>query len=395
MLLGGIRYLLPVIKAAHEQGYYVITADYIPDNIAHKYSDEYVNVSIIDKEAVLAVAKEKQIDGIMSFGVDPGVVAASYVQNKLNLPSFGPFESVEILQNKDKFRAFLAQNGFNVPWAKGYSSEEEAMADASSFSMPCIVKPTDSAGSKGVTRVDSIGELEKAVKYAFEHSISHRIIIEEFIEKEGCSSDSDCFSLNGDLKVVTFSAQRFDENAAGAFVPAAYSWPSSMNMRQEAELTSEIQRLLTLLHMNTSIYNIETRVGTNGKPYIMEVSPRGGGNRLAEMVRYATGMDMITACTRAAVGDSVGEISQRPLDGHWAEVILHAEKEGSFDHLEVSDDIKPFVIETDLWVSEGDKVEAFDGANHAIGTLVLRFPSSAELEKAMGNIGVWCNVVVK
>ena len=53
MLLGGIRYLLPVIKAAHEQGYYVITADYIPDNIAHKFSDEYVNVSIIDKEAVL------------------------------------------------------------------------------------------------------------------------------------------------------------------------------------------------------------------------------------------------------------------------------------------------------------------------------------------------------
>lgn len=256
MLLGGIRYLLPVIQAAHEQGYYVITADYIPDNIAHKYSDEYVNVSIIDKEAVLAVAKEKQIDGIMSFGVDPGVVAASYVQNKLNLPSFGPFESIEILQNKDKFRAFLTDNGFNVPWAKGYSTEEEALADASNFSLPCIVKPTDSAGSKGVTRVDSLAGLEKAVKYAFEHSISHRIIVEEFIEKEGCSSDSDCFSLNGELKVVTYSAQRFDENAAGAYVPAAFSWPSSMNMRQEAELTSEIQRLLTLLHMNTSIYNI-------------------------------------------------------------------------------------------------------------------------------------------
>lgn len=395
MLLGGIRYLLPVIKAAHEQGYYVITADYVPDNIAHKYSDEYVNVSIIDKEAVLSVAKEKQIDGIMSFGVDPGVVTASYVQNQLNLPSFGPYESVEILQNKDKFRAFLTENGFNVPWAKGFSTEEEALADASNFTMPCIVKPTDSAGSKGVTRVDSFEQLDKAVKYAFEHSISHRIIIEEFIEKEGCSSDSDSFSLNGELKVVTFSAQRFDENAAGTFVPAAYSWPSSMNMRQEAELISELQRLLTLLHMNTSIYNIETRVGTNGKPYIMEVSPRGGGNRLAEMVRYATGMDMITACTRAAVGDAVGDISQQPLDGHWAEVILHAEKEGFFDHLEVSDDIKPYIVETDLWVSEGDKVEAFDGANHAIGTLVLRFPSSERLEKSMSHIGSWCKVVVK
>ena len=394
MLLGGIRYLLPVIKAAHEQGYYVITADYLPDNIAHKYSDEYVNVSIVDKEAVLKVAQEKQIDGIMSFGVDPGVVAASYVQNKMGLPSFGPFESIEILQNKDKFRAFLKANSFNVPWAKGYSTEEEALADKFWFSWPCIVKPTDSAGSKGVTRVDKPCDLEAAVRYAFDHSISHRIIIEEFIEKEGCSSDSDSFSLDGDLKVVTFSAQRFDENAAGTFVPAAFSWPSSMNMQQEAELRSELQRLVSLLHMNTSIYNIETRVCTNGKTYIMEVSPRGGGNRLAEMMRYATGVDMITACTRAAVGDPVGEISQKPLNGHWAEVILHAGEAGLFDRLEVAEDIKPYIVETDLWVEKGDKVEVFDGANQAIGTLVVKFPSAEMLEKAMANISSWCHVWV-
>ena len=89
MLLGGIHYLLPVIKAAHEQGYFVITADYMPDNVAHKYSDEYVNVSIVDKEAVLKVAQEKQIDGIISFVVDPGVIAAAYVQEKMGLPLLG------------------------------------------------------------------------------------------------------------------------------------------------------------------------------------------------------------------------------------------------------------------------------------------------------------------
>ena len=142
MLLGGIRYLLPVIEAAHEQGYYVITADYLPDNIAHRYSDEYVNVSIIDKEAVLKVAREKEIDGILSFGVDPGVVSASYVQTQMGIPSFGPFESVEILQNKDKFRTFLSENGFNVPWAFGFSSLEDALADTDKFSYPLIVKPT-------------------------------------------------------------------------------------------------------------------------------------------------------------------------------------------------------------------------------------------------------------
>ena len=128
MLLGGIRYLLPVIDAAHKLGAYVITADYLPDNIAHKYSDEYVNVSIIDRDAVLKVAQEKQIGGILSFGVDPGVVTAACVAEKMGLPS-PPLKSVEILQNKDKFRDFLQTNGFNCPWHKGYESKEKALSD--------------------------------------------------------------------------------------------------------------------------------------------------------------------------------------------------------------------------------------------------------------------------
>lgn len=395
MLLGGLRYLIPVIEAAHKQGYYVITCDYLPDNIAHKYSDDYVNVSIVDKEAVLEAAKEKQIDGIMSFAVDPGVVAASYAQNEMGLPSFGPYESVCILQNKDKFRAFLTENGFNVPKAKGFGSMEEAIAAREWYEFPVIVKPTDSAGSKGVSRVDRYEDLKPALKYAFEHSISGRVIVEEFIEKQGCSSDSDSFSYDGKLVFTTFSAQRFDKNATNEYVPAAYSWPSTFTKEQETCLTSELQRLLTLLHMNTSIYNIETRIGNNGKPYIMEVSPRGGGNRLAEMARMGTGVDMITACVRAAVGDSVPPIIQKPFDGHWAEVILHSEKEGVFKGLDIDDRIMPFVKQTDLWVKPGDKVESFTGANEAVGTLVLCFDNSEQLEHSMRNINEWCKILIK
>lgn len=396
MLLGGIRYLLPVIKAAHEQGYYVITADYIPDNIAHKYSDEYVNVSIIDKEAVLKVAQEKQIDGIMSFGVDPGVVSASYVQNKMGLPSFGPFESVEILQNKDKFRAFLANNGFNVPLAKGFDSIESAMNEMYWYPWPVIVKPTDAAGSKGVTRVDRPENLKPALEYAMEHSISGHIIVEEFIEKDGCSSDTDSMSIDGKLVFTSFCAQRFDVNATNPYTPAAYSWPSTFTKEQEDYLKSEIQRLITLLGLKTVVYNIETRIGTNGKPYIMELTPRGGGNRLCEMLRYATGVDMITAITRAIVGDPILEpIEQKPYNGHWAEIILHADKIGVFDHLDISKKLPAEIIEEDLWVKQGDKVESFEGANNAIGTLVLKFVTAEELELAITHQREWLKVVVK
>ena len=383
MLLGGLRYLLPVIEAAHKLGIYVITCDYLPDNIAHKYSDEYRNVSIVDKEAVLAVARELQIDGIMSFAVDPGVVTAAYVQEKMGLPG-NPYGSVCILQNKDRFRNFLTKHGFNVPKAKGFSSIAEALAEAYWYPWPAIVKPTDSAGSKGVTKVNRLEDLEPALKVAFEHSLSGRVIVEEFIEKQGCSSDTDCFSIDEELKFVSFSAQRFDENAPNPYTPSAYSWPSTFTQEQEAYLTSEIQRLLTLLGMRTSIYNIETRVGTNGKPYIMEVSPRGGGNRLAEMIRFATGVDLITNAVRAAVGEEVIEVEQKPYDGHWAEVVLHSDKDGIFQELLIDASVfNAKVIETDLWVKPGDCVREFRGANDAIGTLVLNFASESELVSAL------------
>ena len=394
LLLGGLRYLLPVIEAAHKQGYYVITADYLPNNIAHKYSDEYINVSITDKEAVLREAQKRNIDGVISFAVDPGVVTAAYVQNKMRLPSFGPYESIEILQNKDKFRKFLTDNKFTVPKAKGYSSKDSALKDADNWDYPVIVKPTDSAGSKGVSRVDSSDELSVALEYAFDNSIKGHVIIEDFIEPQGCTSDSDSFSVNGEMKFITFSAQRFDKNAANPYTPSAYSWPSTYTAEQEKGLRNELQRLVKLLHLNTTVYNIETRIGKNGKAYIMEVSPRGGGNRLSEMIRYSTGVDFITAAVRAAVGDSVN-IEPRELNGHWAEVILHADNNGQFVELQMSEDFKKnHVFQIDLWVKKGDMVEAFDGANKAIGTLVLKFDSNEELETVLQNQNAYFNVIV-
>ena len=395
LLLGGSRYALPIIKAAHELGIYIITCDYLPDNIAHKYSDEYCNVSIIDKESTLEAAKKHKIDGIMSFACDPGVVTAAYVAEKLGLPSCGSYESVSILQNKVKFRKFLTDNGFNVPTARGYKNMIDALSNLEMFQWPVIVKPADSAGSKGVTRVDVPEKLKESIEYALSFSHCNEFIIEDFIEKKGFSSDTDSFSVDGELKFVSFNSQRFDEKAENPYAPAAYSWPSSMSEEHQRELTSEIRRLLKLLDMRTSIYNIETREGTDGKAYIMEVSPRGGGNRLAECLKYATGVDLITNAVLAAVGMPVRDVEQKPYDGYWAEVVLHSDCPGVFDSLWVADEIMDNVIERDIWIEPGTKVGGFSAANEAIGTLVLKFNSEKRLQQIMGDIPKYIKVILK
>lgn len=105
LILGGSRNVIPAIEAAHQLGVHVITCDYLPNNIGHTYSDEYYNISIIDKDAVLDLSRNLKIDGIISFATDPGVLSAAYVAEKMGLPT-SPYKSVEVLQNKDLFREF-------------------------------------------------------------------------------------------------------------------------------------------------------------------------------------------------------------------------------------------------------------------------------------------------
>lgn len=385
MLLGGLRYLIPVIEKAHELGLHVITCDYLPDNIAHKYSDEYHNVSIIDKDAVLKLARKLEIDGIMSFAVDPGVVTAAYVAEQMGLPNVGPYESVCILQDKARFRAFLRRHNFNCPWSYGFSSVEAALAAVEQFTYPAIVKPTDAAGSKGVSRIDSAAELHAALDSAMKNSLSDNIIIEEFIEKTGCSSGSEAFVENGKLTFISFASQRFDEKAANPYTPAGTSWPSTFSEEHEKELTDEIQRLIDLLEMRSAIYNIETRVSTNGKPYIMEVSPRGGGNRLAEMLQLATNAPLIENAIRAAIDMPLLTMPPCEYQGHWMLLMVHSDKDGEYESLSINPSYTNVVKEVDLWVRKGDKVRKFNGANDAIGSIFLHCESQAQIETILQN----------
>ena len=393
LLLGGAQYLLPVIEEAHKLGLYVITCDYLPDNIAHKHSDEYRNVSIIDKDAVLSTARELGIDGIMSFACDPGVVTAAYVAEKLGLPFAGSYEAVSILQNKGRFRRFLTENGFNVPWAKSYTESAEALADSAGFNWPMIVKPVDSAGSKGVTRVDFPDALPDAIEHAKAFSICGDFIIEEFITQQGFSSDTDCFSVDGELRYCSFDEQHFDACADNPYTPAAYAWPSTMPAWAQAELRQELQRLIMLLGLGTGLYNIESRLGTDGKTYIMEVSPRGGGNRLSEVLSMAAETNLVANAVKAAVGLPVDEMRDPVYNGHWTEIILHSSRDGIFRALEIAPELESAVVQRDLWVKPGDAVERFSGANKAIGTLVMNFPTREDAEKYMADDS-WYSVAV-
>ena len=395
MLLGGIRYLLPAIEAAHRHGCQVITVDYLPENIAHRFSDEYHNVSIMDKEAVLQLAKELQIDGILSYAVDPGVVAAAYVAEQMGLPFTCSYEAACVLQDKARFRQFLIDNGFNAPHAKGYTKAEDAIKDVHYFSWPVIVKPVDSAGSKGVTRVDNPEELANAIAHALEESHNGHFIVEDYLEKIGLSSGSESFFVDGKLLYNAFYDQYFDADAVNPFTPSAECWPTNKSEEIQADVRCQLQRLGDLLHFGTGLFNVEWRVCKDGEVYLMEVSPRAGGNRLAEILNYATDVDIIEAEVAKAIGDVLPTVHEPNYKGHYCILVLHAEKPGYLQDISIAASFPGELIEKEIRVDIGAKVEPFSGANNAIGSLFLRFNTREEMDYALTHQQDWLTISIE
>jgi hypothetical protein len=113
------------------------------------------------------------------------------------------------------------------------------------------------------------------------------------------------------------------------------------------------------------------------------------------MLKYATGVDLIQNAVKAAVGLRDLHVKQTPYVGNWAEVILHGDKRGTFVRLDISDEVSSYVVERDLWVKPGDEINPFNGANDAIGTLVLNFDSQEQLVKRMSNQTEWLKIQVR
>ena len=139
LLLGGSAQQIVAIKTAKKHGFYTVLCDFLPDNPGQYEADKFYLVSTTDKEAVLKVASDEKVDGVLAYASDPAAPTAAYVAEKMGLPT-NPYLAVETLCNKDKFRVFLKDNGFNTPVAMGYSAKN---VDTLIFSLLVFVKPVD------------------------------------------------------------------------------------------------------------------------------------------------------------------------------------------------------------------------------------------------------------
>ena len=397
LLLGGSAQQIIAIETAIRMGLRTVLCDYLLDNPGQYHADKFYQVSTTDKEAILKVAVDEKIDGILAYASDPAAPTAAYVAEKLGLPG-SPYESVEILCNKDRFRQFLKENGFCTPEASGYSTIDEALDALRSnrFSFPVIVKPVDSSGSKGVSRIDDVSGAESKLQYAMSFSRSQRIIIEEYVEKYGYQIAGDGLSIDGNLVFRYFANDHFDPKCVNPFVPISASFPYNMPEEVQDKVHNEIQRLLSLLQMGTTTYNFDLRIDKDYNVYLMEVAPRDGGNYIPDIIKYATGVDLVECSVKAAIGEQIDVSTFGKPQGYWSYYAVHSYVDGILDHVYIKPEVeKNNIVENHLIKNPGDEIKAFTGANTTLGILLMKFDSMEQMLHMMDHSEEWIEIKMK
>lgn len=395
LLLGGSMQQIPVIVKAKEMGYYTITCDYLPQNPGHKFADEYHNVSTTDKEAVLELAKQLKIDGIVAYASDPAAPTAAYVSEKLGLPG-NPYVSVDLLTQKDKFRDFLTKNNFFVPRAKGFNNYLDAFNDIDNYTFPIMVKPVDSSGSKGVVKVYKKEDLKPAFEEAMSYSRNKRIVIEEFVEKKGYQVSGDGFSVDGKLVFTSYGNELYSGKGLREYVALGEFWPSLLSQEQKDKIDSELQRLITLLGMKTCAYNIEVILDKDDNVFILELGPRNGGSYIPQLIQYATGVDLVEYTIKGAMGEDCSDLKHMPTKGVWSNYMILSTKTGKFKGIKFDKDFKENnLISCFCTYNQGDSVHAYQNTTHSLGTILFKAKTVDEMIYITNNIEKYYEVEVE
>ena len=290
----------------------------------------------------------------------------------------------------------LKKNGFHVPKAKGYSKLEEAAKEIDGFKFPVMVKPVDSSGSKGVSKINHSSELENAVKAALVYSRCKRFIIEEYVEKYRYQIAGDGFSVDGKLVFRCFANEHFDGTGINPYVPVGESWPYDMPGEIHEKLHNEIQKALTLLNMKTGAYNFDARIDENKSVYLMEIGPRNGGDLIPQVTEYATGVDMVEYTIKAAMGESCSDLHMVEPEGYWSCYMIHSQERGILKEVWIDDDFKRNnIVEYEMQFEPGDEIEAFTGSNGTLGTMILKYQTREEMLEKMDHMENWVRVILE
>lgn len=326
MVLGGVAPHIELLNLLKGKGYETILVDYLEEPPAKDYADIFIRESTLDKEKVLELAKQYQIDLIMTICVDHANVTMCDVAEKLQLPV--PY-SLEVAMNttdKSRMKKVMKENG--VPTSDYYVIKKQDCIPED-IHYPVVVKPVDCNGSKGIRKADNYDELIQALPEAFSFTRKGEVIIEGF--NDGFEIQVDCFANHGEANVLMIREKlpmprgnSIALQSRGSLTPARISEDCKNEIYKIAD---KIAKGFKLEHTPFFFQAI-----TDGnKVMVLELSPRIGGGLSYKLLKKQTDFDVIEAIYQSYFGN-LDQISICAKDQYLLTTILYGIN-GKFDHI--------------------------------------------------------------
>ncbi len=393
LLLGGSSQQVIAIETAKKMGHYTILCDYLEDNPGQYIADKFYLASTTDKELILSIARDENIDGILAYASDPAAPTAAYVAEELGLPT-NPYKSVDTLCNKGKFRKFLSENNFNVPKSFTFKYFNETASVIDKLELPVIVKPVDSSGSKGITVLDNWHSLHEAFDFALSFSRTKTIIIEEFIiAKHKYLVGGDIFVINGKVQIWGLMNCHRD-NIVNRLVPVGKSYPLELNEYDIKAVKDVLKRIVKILGITNGAMNVELMIDSSDKVYAVDIGPRSGGNMIPDLMNLIFNVNIVELSIKFALGE-IMNVNNNISSSFYATHNLHSSKNGIYNKVIFSSEIERFIIKKCLYKNYGANVNCFSNASDALGILFLKFDSRGQMNNILENINKHVKVVLK
>jgi carbamoyl-phosphate synthase large subunit len=298
LILGAGEMQVPVIRKANELGIYSFVADYDPMAPGFSYADQKVYVSTNDYDGILSVAKQFQVDGILTTSDFPVNIVAK-VSQELGLSSMS--ESVAaICTNKFKQRVIFRNSSINVPFFR-LCSKPEDVGDLNNF--PYIIKPVDSSASRGVKKVFSKTDLQEHFSDALNYSKIKNVLIEEFIEGREFSVET--FTRKNITSIVAITEKLVIGENQGYFVEDTHIEPARISPEEKILIEREVKKAIETIGLNNCPTHTEIKLNEKGA-FIVEIACRLGGDYItSDLVPLSTGVDMLGNLIRISLGEDI------------------------------------------------------------------------------------------
>lgn len=302
LVIGGGDYQVPLIKRIIAIGHEAYCVDRNPNAPGFACATGSQCIDVMDTPAVLNYAKILGVQGVMTYGATLPLPTVSYVGAALGLPVL-PAETAEISKSKYKIKKRLYEAGCNTEGDFFQMTAREQAKDHT-FCLPCVIKPSDGSGSKGVSVVTKLEELETALDYAFDSARYGEVYTEGFVSGEEYSVEA--FVCGEEIYVYAVVKTTFRREQNGDVI-YGHRTPSGLSQEKEDTIAREVKRAIRALDITMASVNFDVILSDrDGKPYIIDCGIRIGQNLIAShLVPLSRGVSVIDNTIALALGETV------------------------------------------------------------------------------------------